>query len=122
MLVIEGANQFAMRPRTLEEAIAYENFAMVRSGSLSIGVAIPEALAEAYEQIYERIKSSEFKKTDFAMNLLANTAIWTVPAYIADGLRWLELRLCGPAPKEPPTLKDTDGAAPALKSAGEAAA
>ncbi|MBB4289725.1 putative ATP-dependent endonuclease of OLD family [Rhizobium leguminosarum] len=122
VLVIEGANQFAMRPRTLEEAIAYENFAMVRSGSLSIGVAIPEALAEAYEQIYERIKSSEFKKTDFAMNLLANTAIWTVPAYIADGLRWLELRLCGPAPKEPPTLKDTDGAAPALKSAGEAAA
>lgn len=27
---------------------------------------------------------------------MESTAIWTVPRYIADGLCWLENRLCGP--------------------------
>ncbi len=121
VLVIEGANQLAMRPRTLEEAIAYENFALLRAGSLSIGVPIPDALAEAYNCIYERIEAKEFKKTDFAMNLLANTSVWIAPAYIVEGLCWLELRLCGPAPEKPPSPINTGGAAVPPKPTGEAA-
>lgn len=98
VLVVEGANQLAMRPRTLEEAIAYENFSLLRAASLSIGIPISDDLATAYGQIYERVGSKNFKKTDFAMDLLASKFVWTVPAYIAESLRWLELRLCGPAP------------------------
>lgn len=98
VLVVENAHQLMMRPRTLEEAIAYENFTLLRSGMISIGIPIPNTLSETYQAIYDRIRSDNFKKTDFAMRLLAGNATWTVPAYIAEGLRWLEMRLCGPVP------------------------
>lgn len=103
--VVDGSAQQFMRPRTLEEAIAYENFAMVRSETLSIGIAVPTSLPDAYQAIYDRIRSDSFKKTDFAMNLLASTTAWTVPAYIVDGLSWLETRLCGPAPDPDPNAR-----------------
>ncbi len=93
VVVEEKDVQFAMRPRTLEEAIAYENFALLRTGILSIGIPIPGTLPEAYQNIYDRIRSDDFKKTDFAMSLLASNETWTVPTYIAEGLRWLETRL-----------------------------
>lgn len=96
--VKENDAQFVMRPRTLEETIAYENFALLRSGTISIGIPIANTLPEAYQDVYDRIRSDSFKKTDFAMSLLAGNAAWTVPAYIAEGLRWLETRLCGHPP------------------------
>jgi putative ATP-dependent endonuclease of OLD family len=96
VLVEENGVQLAMRPRTLEEAIAYENFALLRSGVLSIGISIPAALPEAYQNIYDRIRSDDFKKTDFAMSLLAMSDTWAVPPYIVEGLQWLETRLCVP--------------------------
>ncbi len=122
VLVVEGENQLAMRPRTLEEAIAYENFALLRGGSLSIGITVPGGLAEAYDQIYERIGSKDFKKTDFAMDLLAAKSAWTVPAYIAEGLCWLELRLCGPALKKTPEPASAEDVAQPPTPAGEATA
>jgi putative ATP-dependent endonuclease of OLD family len=114
VLVEEKDVKFAMRPRTLEEAIAYENFALLRTGTLSIGIPIPGTLPEAYQNIYDWIRSDDFKKTDFAMSLLANNETWTVPAYIAEGLRWLETRLCQPVPNVSPTQ--------AAKTTGEVSA
>ncbi len=105
--VSENGVNFVMRPRTLEEAIAYENFTHLRSTAISIGIDIPSTLPDAYQAIYDRIRSESFKKTDFAMSLLAGTADWSVPAYIAEGLKWLELRLCEPASNSsavPPTI------------------
>ncbi|WP_175997986.1 ATP-dependent nuclease [Burkholderia stabilis] len=100
--VSEGGAQLEMIPRTFEEAIAYENLELLRTEALSIGKDIPSNLSEAYTVIYERISSKEFKKTEFAMDLLATKSRWTVPAYIAEGLRWLELRLRGgQAPQHP---------------------
>jgi putative ATP-dependent endonuclease of OLD family len=95
IVVTDGAAELSMRPRTLEEAIAYDNFALFRSKALSIGIEIPEALPDAYQVIYDRVRSDDFKKTDFAMSLLASPTQWAVPTYIADGLGWLERRLCG---------------------------
>lgn len=97
----EGDAQTVMRPRTLEEAIAYENFALLVDGTLSIGIPISGATDDAYWLIFKRICSNEFKKTDFAMDLLTATSGWRVPAYIAEGLCWLEQRLHG-APPPPP--------------------
>ncbi len=91
--VKENDGELLMRPRTLEEAIAYENFRSLRDGKISLGIAIPADLMDAYEAIYMKTKSDSFKKTDFAMSLLASGAKWVVPAYIAEGLRWLENRL-----------------------------
>ena len=96
ILVMDNGAKLAMRPRTLEEAIAYENFALLRSGTLSIDIQIPASLDDAYQSIYDRIRSDDFKKTDFAMSLFATSAVWKVPAYVSEGLRWLEVRLCGP--------------------------
>ncbi|MFL9956353.1 AAA family ATPase [Paraburkholderia nemoris] len=98
VLVVENGSRLSMRPRTLEETIAYENFTLLRSGVISIGIPIPIPLPDAYQCIYDHIRSDNFKKTDFAMGLLASDANWTVPAYISEGLRWLETRLCGSSP------------------------
>lgn len=96
ILVNHNNNQKHMLPRTLEEAIAYENFDLLHSGELSIGIDIPDCLDSAYVQIYERIRSDSFKKTDFAMDLLACNTAWLPPNYIVEGLVWLQKRLCEP--------------------------
>jgi putative ATP-dependent endonuclease of OLD family len=96
VLVTDGTVKATLRPRTLEEAIVYENFGLLRSGTLAIGITIPALLADAYQDVYDRIRSDSFKKTDFAMDILAYGEKWIVPDYIAEGLRWLEGRLCPP--------------------------
>lgn len=94
--VADGGANLTMCPRTLEEAIAYQNFTFLRSGDLNIGIDIPAQLDEAYTKIFDQIGSSNFKKTDFAMDLLAGGMDWLTPNYIAEGLQWLETRLHGP--------------------------
>ncbi|WP_421779672.1 ATP-dependent nuclease [Kiloniella litopenaei] len=91
--VEEKGNVHNMLPRTLEESFAYENFSKARSGDLNLGIEIPEELEKAYDEIYERVKSSSFKKTDFAMSVLACSDEWQVPTYISEGLIWLETTL-----------------------------
>ena len=100
ILVVDGTANAKLRPRTLEEAIVYENFGLLRSGTLSIGIDIPELLQDAYQSVYDRIRSGSFKKTDFAMDILACTEKVIVPNYIAEGLLWLETRLCPLLPSE----------------------
>jgi len=59
------------------------------------------------EAVWRRIKSDTFKKTEFAMDVLAfeipagedeeasagQNQDWNVPHYIDEGLKWLETRL-----------------------------
>lgn len=91
--VVDGDNQYLMIPRTIEEAFAFGNFGLLRRGQLDLGTTISDKLDDAYQDIYERIKSSNFKKTEFALNVLTATEGWDTPMYIADGLKWLETRL-----------------------------
>jgi len=42
-----------------------------------------------YDRVYEAVKSKNYKKTDFALNLIDNEEKWTTPKYISDGLKWL---------------------------------
>lgn len=93
--VTEEGTSLSMCPRTFEEAIAYQNFSLLRSGDLSLGIDIPGQLEGAYEAIWKHIGSSNFKKIDFAMELLASDVSWATPSYIVEGLRWLETRLHG---------------------------
>lgn len=89
----ENGKTFLAIPRTIEEAFAYDNFAILRSGELNVGISVPNDLGEAYQAIFERVKSSDFKKTDFVLDVLASEAAWVTPGYIAEGLQWLEKRL-----------------------------
>lgn len=100
ILVKEAGAEQPMLPRTLEESFAYQNFDMLRSKKLDLGIAIPVALPQAYQDIYEHVRSTKFKKTDFAMNVLAGDEAWVVPNYIEEGLNWLEIRLHGLAEKK----------------------
>jgi hypothetical protein len=93
VIVEEDGTKLLMVPRTIEEAFTYENFALLRSGQLNVGTDVPMDLGEAYQAIFERIKSSSFKKTDFALDVLSSEQDWVTPGYIADGLDWLEDRL-----------------------------
>lgn len=98
VLVKHGTEEKELRPRTLEEAFVYENFELIQSKKLSIGVEIPEPLNDVYKVVFDRVRSDEFKKTDFAMDILASNEKWVVPNYIVEGLKWLEIRLCTPIP------------------------
>jgi len=91
--VEEDGKSLLMIPRTIEEAFAYDNFTILRNGELSVGIDVPDDLEAVYQEIFERIKSSSFKKTDFALDVLASETEWVTPGYIAEGLHWLEQRL-----------------------------
>lgn len=96
-IVVEDAGVTkVMRPRTIEEAFAYQNFGLFRSGDIQLGLAIPADLEQAYQAIYDLVKADTFKKTDFAMTILSSMSDWKVPNYIIEGLRWLDQRLHGP--------------------------
>lgn len=91
--VEEDGKSLPMIPRTIEEAFAFDNFTILRTGKLSVGVDVPDDLQEAYDAIFKQIKSSGFKKTNFALDVLACDTDWITPGYIAEGLQWLEQRL-----------------------------
>mgnify|MGYP001805838434 CR=1 FL=1 len=91
--VEEDGKSLSMIPRTIEEAFAFDNFTRLRSGEMSVGIEVPNDLEEAYQAIFNRIISSVFKKTDFALDVLASETEWVTPGYIAEGLQWLEQRL-----------------------------
>lgn len=96
--------------RTLEEAFALQNLPQCQHADcadlkLRIRGGENQTLEQLAERLHNRIKSSSFNKTDFALALLAQEpSTWQVPAYIADGLRWLEQEISPPGP-EPAPLK-----------------
>ena len=54
----------------------------------------PHNLEDLVQRIHDKVHRSSFKKTDFALALLAKDPdAWNVPHYIAEGLQWLEATL-----------------------------
>ena len=92
--------------RTLEEAFALENLAWCQEKArkplqLRIAKAGEMDLASLVTRIHKRVQAKSFKKTDFALALLAeDPTAWTTPAYIAEGLRWLEAQVAPPDPED----------------------
>lgn len=85
--------------RTLEETFIYENLNHVEAGALQIGWQVPKDISSLQYDVYKLVKSSSFKKTEFALNVLASDD-WEVPDYIKRGLRWLEQRLSSSAEEQ----------------------
>lgn len=54
----------------------------------------PQNLEDLAAKLHNKVHSSNYKKTDFALALLAKDPDdWNVPHYIAEGLEWLEATL-----------------------------
>ncbi|PTB17388.1 ATP-dependent endonuclease [Trinickia symbiotica] len=103
-----GDETLALAGRTLEEAFALENLKWCQHKDrkplqLRIARAGEKDLTTLAERIHKRVQAKSFSKTDFALALLAEDPInWSVPTYIAEGLRWLETEIA------PPLLDDNE--------------
>lgn len=92
--------------RTLEEAFALENLEWCQDKKRSdLKLRIPKnetlSLGKLADRLHKRIKSTSFKKTDFALALLAEEPkAWAVPDYIAKGLHWLQKEVTPLPPTE----------------------
>lgn len=90
--------------RTLEEAFALQNLAWCQDADRKdLGLRIRGCnrldVGGISQSLYRKVKSTSFRKTDFALALLAQDPDgWIVPNYIAEGLRWLEDQVAPPIP------------------------
>jgi len=84
--------QMTMHGRTFEETFIHQNIQIFRNNEITLGIEFPEEcdFEKEYSVIFETVRSSSFKKTEFALNVASSTAEWRTPQYISDGLRWLE--------------------------------
>ena len=64
---------------------------LFRDGKIE-GITIPTGgdFEQEYDAVFERAKSSSFKKTEFALDVASSKLDWVTPQYIAKGLCWLE--------------------------------
>ncbi len=87
--------QASLCGRTLEVSFGLENAAWCQDGDrrplglkLRGQIATPGALATG---LHKRVIGQYFDKTKFALGVLARAqGEWTVPLYIAEGLKWLQ--------------------------------
>ncbi len=90
-----GTDTRELKSRTLEEAFAYENLDWCQKKEhhelgLRWAKASTMSLEELAARIHKRVKGEGFKKTNFALGLLASSdGNWVVPAYIQQGFDWL---------------------------------
>jgi putative ATP-dependent endonuclease of the OLD family len=97
ILIKNGNGTQEMIARTFEEAFLYHNPRLLLACLRKQNPAIREIDA-ACDAVYDYVTSGGFKKTDFAMKILARrTSQWQVPGYITEGLLWLANRLHGPS-------------------------
>jgi predicted ATP-dependent endonuclease of OLD family len=82
--------------RTLEESFGLDNAAWCQDEkNSSVGLRLRTAAKSPQELatgLHKRVTSKSFDKTRFALEVLASGPLngWKVPAYIAEGLTWLE--------------------------------
>jgi predicted ATP-dependent endonuclease of OLD family len=82
-----------MHGRTFEEAFIYENLDLFKDGKVSTSITLIGDHDKDYEHIYELVKSSNFKKAGFALDIVFSEEDWKVPHYIKAGLIWLQAKM-----------------------------
>jgi hypothetical protein len=92
-----NGEQIERAGRTLEVAFAFDNLEWtqeVANRELKLRVRAPQNLEDLAQGLHNKVHNSSYKKTDFALALLAKDPdAWNVPHYIAEGLEWLEATL-----------------------------
>lgn len=90
--VEHGGSTVSLYGRTLEEAFIYENLNACTANGLLPDVTLPADVGKINDDIFKLVRSSSFKKTEFALKILSSES-WNTPSYIAEGLSWLAERL-----------------------------
>lgn len=99
VLVTVGATTSQLCGRTLEEAFGLENSDWCQAeANRAVGLKLrraPNSPEELAEKLHDRVIGKNFDKTRFALEVLASGPLncWKVPAYIAEGLVWLEAKV-----------------------------
>ncbi len=99
VLVTVGATTSQLCGRTLEEAFGLENSDWCQAeANRAVGLKLkraPNSPEELAEKLHDRVIGKNFDKTRFALEVLASGPLkcWKVPAYIAEGLAWLEAKV-----------------------------
>ena len=101
--VSRKGNELTLHGRTLEDAFIYENLDAIEADTLSIRWEIPEDLETIQQDVYDFVQSPSFKKTEFALDVLALSE-WRVPEYISRGLHWIARRLGVPIDELAPDI------------------
>lgn len=97
--VTVGAATSQLCGRTLEEAFGLENANWCQAEANSaVGLKLrraPSSPEDLAEKLHHRVVGKNFDKTRFALEVLASGPldVWKVPAYIAEGLAWLEAKV-----------------------------
>lgn len=85
--------------RTLEEAFGLENATWCQDeANRAVGLKLkpaPSSPEDLAKRLHDRVVGKNFDKTRFALEVLASGPLngWKVPAYIAEGLVWLEAKV-----------------------------
>ncbi|MFC1676718.1 ATP-dependent endonuclease [Planctomycetota bacterium] len=82
-----------MHGRTFEEAFIYENLGLFKDGKVTTSITLEGNHDKDYEQIYNLVKSANFKKAEFALDIVFSEEDWRVPHYIKSGLIWLQSKM-----------------------------
>jgi hypothetical protein len=82
-----------MHGRTFEEAFIYENMDLVKEGKVTTSIALKGDHNIDYDHIYNLVKSANFKKAEFALDIVFSEENWKVPHYIKAGLIWLQSKM-----------------------------
>ena len=80
--------------RTLEETFIYQNIEIFSENKIPSGIVFSGVILEDHEAVYQAIRCSSFKKTEFALDVISTTEDWKTPVYILEGLRWLTSKTC----------------------------
>lgn len=86
-------DEVEMFGRTFEECFIYENIEAFQDEDLECGIEITGNAETVQNDVFEHVKSSKFKKTDFALYMASTEYDWKTPTYISKGLKWLSDKL-----------------------------
>jgi len=88
-----------MLGRTFEETFIYHNIELFKDNRLPSVVQFDGSHEDDYQAVYEAIRASTFKKTEFALDVASSYEPWATPSYISNGLKWLEAMTCANTPE-----------------------
>jgi len=80
--------------RTFEETFIYQNISFFKDNKISSGIDFNADKEHDYQAVYEAIRGSSFKKTEFALDVASSVEAWETPIYISEGLLWLKGKTC----------------------------